>query len=216
MHDRSLVLLFIKAPEKGKVKSRLSKAIGKDCALDIYKGLVLDTLKKLKSGKYFLRLCFYPAGSGPIVKEWLGSVYSYSPQHGNDLGERMKNAMAQAFSDGMEKVLVIGSDIPDLTVPIIHEAFKALDTNDAVIGPAFDGGYYLIGFNRSVFLPDIFHGIEWSTASVFSQTMEVLKRSGLGVHILTELMDIDTFEDLKSLLAKDTTIGLNEAGSAKI
>jgi len=216
MHDRSLVLLFIKAPEKGKVKSRLSKVLGEDLALAIYKGLVQDILGTLDSGKYFFRLCFYPASSWQIVKEWLGNTYLYSPQQGNDLGERMENAMSRAFSDGMEKVLVIGSDVPELTGRIIAEAFNALDTNDAVLGPAFDGGYYLIGFNKSTFLPDIFHGIEWSTASVFSQTMGILKKSGHGVHILTKLTDIDTFEDLQSFLAKNTTIGLNEVGNAKI
>lgn len=216
MHDRSLVLLFIKAPEKGKVKSRLSKVLGEDLALAIYKALVRDILETLDSGKYSFRPCFYPAGSGQIVKEWLGNTYSYSPQQGNDLGERMRNAIARAFSDGMEKVIVIGSDIPELTGRIISEAFDALDTNDAVLGPAFDGGYYLIGFKRETFLPAVFHGIEWGAASVFSQTMEVLERSGLGVHVLTELTDIDTFEDLQSFLRKNATLWLNEVGSAKI
>jgi hypothetical protein len=202
MSDRSAVLLFIKSPEKGKVKSRLAKAIGEDAALDIYKCLVCYTLENLKAGKYLFRLCFYPPDSGAIIKNWLGNTYNYAPQHGRDLGERMKSAFVQAFSDGSEKVLLIGSDIPDLSVSLVDEAFKALDTSDAVIGPAHDGGYYLIGFNRVSFLPDIFQWIAWSTDSVFYQTMKVFEKSGLNVHFLKVLMDVDTFDDLLSLFKK--------------
>ena len=196
MRDLSLVLLFIKAPEKGTVKSRLSKKIGEDAALDIYKCLVQDTLKTLDSCQYPFRVIFWPPHSGGIVKDWLGEAYSYLPQQGEDLGERMKNALIQAFAGNLEKVLVIGSDIPDLTASLISGAFDALDNCDAVIGPSVDGGYYLIGFNRDSFLPDVFHGMAWGTESVFNQTMDVLKMSGLRVHVLKELMDIDTFDDL--------------------
>jgi rSAM/selenodomain-associated transferase 1 len=201
--NRSAVLLFIKSPEPGKVKSRLAKAIGEDAALDVYKCLVSYTLENLKTCNYLFRLCFYPPGSGAIIKSWLGSTYHYAPQHGRDLGERMKSAFVQAFSDGVEKVLVIGSDIPDLSISLINEAFNALDTSDAVIGPAHDGGYYLIGFNRASFLSDIFQGIVWSTDSVFYQTMKIFEKSGLHVHVLTGLRDVDTFEDLLSLFKRD-------------
>jgi len=200
MSDRSAVLLFIKSPEKGKVKSRLAKTIGEDSALDVYKGLVYNTLENLRDGNYLFRLCFYPPDSGTIIKNWLGNTYCYTPQNGKDLGERMKNAFVQAFSDGVEKVLLIGSDIPDMSISLINDAVKALDTNDAVIGPAQDGGYYLIGFNSASFLPDIFREIAWSTDSVFYQTMKVFGKSGLKVHVLRVLSDVDTFDDLLSLL----------------
>ncbi len=199
MSDRSAILLFIKSPEKGKVKSRLAKAIGEDAALDVYKCLVFHTLENLKAGNYIFRLCFYPPDSGAIIKSWLGNTYYCAPQHGRDLGERMKNAFVQAFSDSVEKVLVIGSDIPDLSISLIDEAFNALDTCDAVIGPSRDGGYYLIGFSSASFLPDIFQGIEWSTGSVFYQTMKIFGKSGHRVHVLTELRDVDTFDDLLAL-----------------
>ncbi|HXW69332.1 MAG TPA: TIGR04282 family arsenosugar biosynthesis glycosyltransferase [Dissulfurispiraceae bacterium] len=199
MPDRSAILLFIKSPEKGKVKSRLAKTIGEDAALDAYKCLVNCTLENLKAGCYLLKLYFYPPDSGAIIKSWLGNAYYYAPQQGTGLGDRMKSAFVQAFSEGLEKVLVIGSDIPDLSIPLIDEAFVALDTSDAVIGPANDGGYYLIGFNRGNFLPDIFQGIEWSTDSVFNQTMKVFGKSSLKVHVLTELTDVDTYEDLLSV-----------------
>ena len=200
MSDRSAVLLFIKSPEKGKVKSRLAKAIGEDAALDVYKCLAFNTLEGLKDGNYLFRLCFYPPESGEIIKSWLGDSFYYAPQQGRDLGERMWSAFVQAFSDGIEKVLLVGSDIPDLSISLINEAFKALDSSDSVIGPAHDGGYYLIGFNKTSFLPDIFQGIEWSTDSVFRQTMKVLGKSGLSVHVLRVLNDVDTFDDLLLLL----------------
>ena len=110
----------------------------------------------------------------------------------------MKRAFVQAFSDSVEKALLIGSDIPDLSISLIDEAFNALDTSDAVIGPAHDGGYYLIGFNKATLLPDIFDGILWSTGSVFHQTMKILQESRLRVHVLTELRDVDTFDDLSA------------------
>ena len=198
MTNRSVVLLFIKSPEKGKVKSRLAKAIGEDAALDVYKCLVWNTLENLKGGKYPFRLCFYPPDSSAIIKKWLGDTYDYAPQHGRDLGEKMKSAFVQAFSDVVEKVLLIGSDIPDLSISLVDEAFNALDTSDAVIGPAHDGGYYLIGFNRDSFLPDIFQGIAWSTDSVFYQTMKVFGKSALTVHLMKVLRDVDTFDDLEA------------------
>ena len=199
MHN-TIILLFLKSPVKGGVKTRLSKTIGEDPALHVYKSFGQGMIKTLEAGKYPFRLCFYPPDSGEIVKSWLGSSYSYLPQQGQDLGERMKNAMTEAFSTGMKKVLLIGSDIPALTKPILNEALTALDNNNAVIGPAVDGGYYLIGFNNNTFLPDIFHGIEWSTGSVFTRTMDLLRGAGLSVHTLEELTDIDTFDDLQSFI----------------
>jgi len=199
MRDRSLVLLFLKSPEKGRVKSRLAKVIGEDRALEIYKRLVCDTLDKLDSNDKHFKICFYPPESDEVVRDWLGDSYSYRPQYGNDLGERMHNAFVEAFSTGREKVLLIGSDIPGLSVSLIDEAFISLDSNGAAIGPANDGGYYLIGFNRPAFLPGIFQGIEWGTDSVYLHTMDVLKRKGTGVHVLKMLTDVDTYEDLLSL-----------------
>lgn len=193
-----VVLLFIKFPEKGRVKSRLAEGIGEDAALEVYKRLVRDTLETLETAGCAFRLCYYPPGSGAAMENWLGDVYSYVPQLGGDLGERMENAFARAFSEGMEKVVLIGSDIPELSASLINEAFEALAAADAVIGPARDGGYYLIGFNSSSFLPAVFRGIVWSTDSVCRETMNILGEAGLGVHVLSGLTDVDTYEDLKA------------------
>lgn len=193
-----IVLLFVKSPEKGRVKSRLAEVIGEDAALDVYKRLVRDTLKTLEAAGCVFRLCYYPPGSGAAMENWLGDVYSYVPQLGGDLGERMENAFALAFSEGMEKVVLIGSDIPGLSASLINEAFDALAAADAVIGPARDGGYYLIGFNSHSFLPAAFRGVVWSTDSVYRETMNIFGEAGLGVHVLSRLTDVDTYEDLKT------------------
>jgi glycosyltransferase A (GT-A) superfamily protein (DUF2064 family) len=118
----------------------------------------------------------------------------------------MADAFVQSFSEGLEKLILIGSDVPDLTEAIIDEAFKSLQSNDAVIGPASDGGYYLIGFNKGTFLPDIFTGLMWSTSSIFRQTMKVLQESGCSVHILPECSDVDTVDDLRSFFIRNKDV----------
>ena len=112
-------------------------------------------------------------------------------------------ACLKAFSDGFEKALVIGSDIPSLTISVINKAFDYLDTADAVLGPTQDGGYYLIGFSKKTFLPDVFHGIQWSTSSVFQNTIDIFDKSCSKVRLLSRLRDVDTFEDLLFLFDED-------------
>jgi len=124
------------------------------------------------------------------------------PQHGRDLGERMKNGFLDGFAKGYKRVVLIGSDIPDLPKNSIEEAFQSLEETDAVIGPAFDGGYYLIGFRQSAFSSQVFEEINWGTATVFDETMKKLKRLRRSVHTLPRLRDIDTVEDLNHLKGK--------------
>jgi hypothetical protein len=128
---------------------------------------------------------------------------THVPQEGNDLGEKMKNAFVRSFSAGTEKAVLIGSDIPDLSMAIIDEASVSLDTCDAVIGPASDGGYYLIGFRKDSFLPGVFEGIPWGTESVCGETLRLLYRAGCRVHVLPEWHDIDTADDLRSLFVRN-------------
>jgi glycosyltransferase A (GT-A) superfamily protein (DUF2064 family) len=111
----------------------------------------------------------------------------------------MKNAFLDAFSEGFFKALIIGSDIPDITNQIINEALES-DDNDAVIGPSFDGGYYLIGFKHNTFLPGIFEGIEWGTNTVFEKTMEIFAKNRYKVHLLPKWHDVDRLEDLRALV----------------
>ncbi len=196
MDDRCL-LFFIKNPEKGKVKTRLASAIGDEMAVKLYRRFLLEMLSTLNRGTFLFYLCFYPGDSLNELKDWLGDHYLYAPQMGENLGERMKNGFMEAFSMNFKRVVLIGSDIPNLPLEFIEEAFNSLGEKDAVIGPSFDGGYYLIGFRDKTFSPEVFEGIHWSTEKVFEETMKVLEKERLTVHTLQLLRDIDTIEDLR-------------------
>jgi rSAM/selenodomain-associated transferase 1 len=200
-NDRCL-LFFLKNPERGKVKSRLAAVIGDDSAVRLYKNLVAQMLSTLKEGTFPLYICFFPKSAQKPIRNWLGKEYRYMPQHGKDLGERMRNGFFDAFGMGYKRAVLIGSDIPDLPMECIEESFISLNKNDAVIGPAFDGGYYLIGFKDQTFSPQVFGGIAWGTKDVFAETIEKLKRFGRAVHTLPYQRDIDTAEDLKRLKGK--------------
>jgi len=196
LDDRCL-LFFIKNPEKGKVKTRLASAIGDKTAVKLYKRFLLEMVFTLNRGTFLFYLCYSPENSLSELKHWLGDHYLYMSQGGENLGEKMKNGFVEAFSMSFKRVVLIGSDIPDLPLEFIEEAFTSLREKDVVIGPSFDGGYYLIGFKDKTFSPRVFDGIHWSTGSVFEETLNILKQEGLTVHTLQPLRDIDTVEDLR-------------------
>lgn len=202
MSSKRCVLFFVKLPEKGKVKSRLSKELDEQIVLSLYENFVLDFLDTLKKGEYFLKVCFFPSDREVEMLHWLGETFLYMPQSGTDLGDRMKNAFINAFSEGFHEVLLVGSDIPDLTNEFIEAAFN-LDLSAAVIGPASDGGYYLIGFKENTFLPAVFEGIHWGTETVFEETMRIFQKHNYRVHILPEWRDVDGAGDLKALYERN-------------
>jgi hypothetical protein len=197
------ILVFVKLPETGKVKARLSRDLDEDTVCSLYRAFVLDLLDTLKKGSCTFTICFYPPDSEEKVADWLGKDLFYMPQAGKDLGERMKNAFINIFSQGYSEVLLIGSDIPDLAGPIIDEAFDGLKNNEAVVGPALDGGYYLMGFKKDTFLPEIFQGIYWGTDTVFAKTMEIFKRNKCRIHVLTKWRDVDRLDDLRALFERN-------------
>lgn len=202
MTDKRCVILFVKLPEKGRVKSRLALHAGEDTALRLYKNMVLDVIDMLKRGRFPFRICYTPPDARDQMTGWLGQEYDYLPQTGDDLGDRMEEAFAGVFSGDVEEALLIGSDIPGLTTEVIEEAFTSLLTNDAVIGPADDGGYYLIGFRKNTFTSRIFHDMVWSTSTVFRETLDRLQEASVTLHVLPEMTDIDTLEDLRTLLSQ--------------
>jgi len=203
--DNRCLLFFIKNPEKGKVKTRVASAIGDKMAMKLYRRFLLEMLSTLNKGTFLFYLCFHPENSLNDLKDWLGDHYLYTPQMGENIGQRMKNGFVEAFSMNFKRVVLIGSDIPDLPLEFIEEAFNSLGEKDAVIGPSLDGGYYLIGFRDKTFSPQVFDGIPWSTEKVFEETMKVLEKERLMVHILKPLKDIDTIEDLRNLPVAFTT-----------
>ncbi|MDM8537304.1 TIGR04282 family arsenosugar biosynthesis glycosyltransferase, partial [Desulfobacterales bacterium HSG17] len=161
------VLVFLKSPVMGKVKTRLAKHIGDRQAVKLYKHFVADTLKMLENGTHSIIICYYPFNAEKEISEWIGNKYPLWPQKGDTLGKKMLHAFDRAFKQGFEQVILIGTDTPDLPETIIKKGFNALGENDAVIGPSVDGGYYLIGFNTETFLPQAFENITWSTEKVF-------------------------------------------------
>jgi rSAM/selenodomain-associated transferase 1 len=199
-YQDAMILLFIKYPEPGRVKTRLASAIGKENATEFYRNSILDTLLKLESTGCPLRICFLPENKEEALISWLGDGYQYSPQKGEDLGERMKVAFMDAFSEGYDRVILPGSDLPDIPSSFFKESLDALNTHDVVIGPAWDGGYYLVGFKRHSFCPDIFEGMEWSTDGVFQETLARLNKQRKKTYILPVWHDVDTYEDLVRLM----------------
>ncbi len=153
---------------------------------------------------YEFRVAFHPAGSYESVKNWLGPDITLIEQTGNNLGARMRNAFLTVFREGFSRVVLVGSDIPGLTGGLILDAFLALKERGAAVGPALDGGYYMIGFQKDRFAPEAFDGITWSTETVYRETMGILLRKGLTVGVLPARRDMDTLEDLRAFYREHT------------
>lgn len=191
MNSKEEIIVFIKNPELGKVKTRLAITIGNDKALKVYLKLIDSTLSELQGTGILSHLFF----SEKVDHTFIGQKYSI--QEGVDLGLRMKNAFAKCFRNHCQKVVIIGTDCPGLSTDILKQAFQALDTNDVVIGPAMDGGYYLLGMKK--LHSNIFDHMEWSTATVYDETVKRLNKQKLSFTTLVQLRDIDNEEDLVAL-----------------
>jgi rSAM/selenodomain-associated transferase 1 len=186
---KEVVLVFQKNAILGKVKTRLASGMGEPRALEIYRHLIQLTYSALEVVPASIWTYF-----SDFIPETINPPTAKSfVQEGQDLGERMANAIARSFESGMEKVVLIGTDCPTLQSQHLNEAFEALSNSDLVLGPATDGGYYLIGMKRKA--DYLFEGISWSTAEVLSQTLAVATAHGLHFTLLDELSDIDTQED---------------------
>ncbi|MEM1123362.1 MAG: TIGR04282 family arsenosugar biosynthesis glycosyltransferase [Bacteroidota bacterium] len=187
---KNALIVFIKNPEIGKVKTRLAKTVGDEKALAVYKALMEHT-RKIAEALSVNRRLFY----SQFINEsdnWSRKKFQKDLQIEADLGTKMATAFHTVFKTN-EKVVIIGSDCASLTPQIVRKAFKKLDEHDFVIGPAMDGGYYLLGMNQ--FAPEVFHNIEWSTEVVCSTTMEQIKDLNKSYFLLPELSDIDYEED---------------------
>ena len=207
--DDACILLFVKAPERGRVKTRIAREMGDEFALSMHESMVLDSIDMLEQAAFPYRICYAPVQAREKMQDWLGRDKAFMPQSGDDVGERMERAFAGIFHEGKKRAVIVGSDIPGLNATILEQALDALDVNDAVIGPALDGGYYLIGFTEKGFDPGVFHAMTWSTESVFQETMRRLAQSARTVMVLPQLSDVDCKEDLLALLG--CTCGLDHA-----
>ena len=194
---RRAILIFVKYPEPGKVKTRLAATLGAEMAADIYRRLVAAVIAALPDGDDLI-VVFDPPEKRGKVAEWLGSALAgrradLAPQAAGDLGARLKQAFDEAFARGFEKVAVIGSDCIGLSPAVFSETWEALETHDAVLGPSTDGGYYLLALRQPC--AALFRGIAWSTGAVRAQTLAQAQAAGLAVHELAALPDIDTEAD---------------------
>lgn len=191
MKNKNLLLIFTRNPELGKAKTRLAKTVGDVTALEIYKFL-LERTKEIALKVTADKAVYYSVKVRPNDM-WDDAIFKKHQQKGEDLGYRMLDAFKNGFAAGYEKVLIIGSDLYDLTPKTVDSAFAALDTNDVVLGPAEDGGYYLLGMNS--LHENVFKNKDWGTATVRKDTLDDLQDK--KVLLLSELNDVDVFEDIE-------------------
>lgn len=186
------LIIFVKNEKAGNVKTRLAKTVGDEKALEIYRKLLGYTLDQVQPLKVTKEVCY-----SRFIKEndlWSEGGYSKELQKGDGLGERMSEAFRRSFEEeGIGKVVIIGSDCAELTTDIIQEAFSRLGDHDVVIGPADDGGYYLLGMSK--FIPELFTDISWSTGAVLKQTLKKADMENATCFKLQELHDVDIEAD---------------------
>nr|WP_249356182.1 TIGR04282 family arsenosugar biosynthesis glycosyltransferase [Maribacter sp. ACAM166] len=194
-NSNNLLLIFTRNPELGKGKRRLAATVGDESALEIYQFLLNHTVK-ITSHLYAEKLVYY---SEEIWEKdiWDNSRYGKKLQQGKDLGVRMSNAFQEGFQNRFQKIIIIGSDMFDLSQEDIENGFKALETNDFVVGPAEDGGYYLLGMKK--FVPQLFKDKDWGTETVLKDTITDLKSEKIA--LLDTRNDVDYYEDIKDIEA---------------
>lgn len=194
---RNQLIVFTRYPEPGKSKTRLIPALGLEGAADLHRRMCEHTLswaRRMGSGSE-VSVEFYIDGEGQDrFRKWLGDDVLYRPQGKRGLGVRMNRAFQNSFRAGMAKVVIVGTDCPGLSEGPVHKAFLALEENDLVLGPANDGGYYLIGLRRLA--EELFKGIPWGTEKVLPCTLKVAQHLGLKTFLLDPLGDVDRPEDL--------------------
>lgn len=194
---RRILLIFIRNPALGQVKTRLARTMGDVDALSIYR-LLIDKTRTAAMGVTAERWLLY-SNFTDLNDTWPSTDFRKMTQQSGELGERMEQAFRAAFTAGGEQVVIIGSDCPDLTGPTLEAAFTALDQADFVLGPVPDGGYYLLGMRALE--PALFRHIAWSTDTVRSITLERIAIAGKSCVLLPMLTDVDTEADWVDWLA---------------
>ena len=195
------LVVFAKDPIPGRDKTRLTPRITPDEAAKLYKAFILDIInnaRKLERNSIDnITVAYTRVDAERVFRKLVEHPANLLPQKGRNLGERMKNVFKRSFTEGAKRVVIIGTDSPTLPTSYIQKAFDVLKKVPVVIGPTFDGGYYLVGLSKQN--DDIFDGIEWSTSRVFGQTMTRIKSLNTQVYILPPWYDVDTSEDLEFL-----------------
>jgi hypothetical protein len=192
------LIIFARYPQPGQVKTRLIPALGAAGAANLYRQMAEATLaqaRELQGQRSPLQLeVRFVGGTFALMRDWLGQELLYTNQGDGDLGARMARSLNSAFAAGMQRAVIIGTDCPDLDAELMEQAFQNLVQHDVVLGPAKDGGYYLIGLRQPI--PELFAGIAWSTSVVLQQTVTIAQQLGFAIAYLPILSDIDHPEDL--------------------
>ncbi len=191
------LIIFTRYPEPGKTKTRLIPVLGSVGAANLQRQMTEHTIFNVKELQKVIDISVevrFAGGNMELMRQWLGLDLVYQSQGEGDLGSRMARSLLQAFQSGAEKAIIIGTDCPGLNAQILATAFEKLHTFDLVLGPALDGGYYLIGLRQTI--PELFANIEWGTAQVFQKTVEIAQKFNLSQVNLIKLADVDRPEDL--------------------
>jgi hypothetical protein len=200
--DREKLIVFTRYPQAGVTKTRLIPVLGPQGAADLQRRMtahVMTQAQILAETRTVAIEVRFEGGSESRMQAWLGMTCDYRPQGKGDIGARMRRALAHAFHEGAERGVLIGSDIPDIRSDLLQAAFEHLQTVDMVLGPATDGGYYLIGIRRSAWDradKRLFTAVPWGTGRVLAVTREKVDTLGLGLILLETLSDVDRPEDL--------------------
>ncbi len=199
---RNRLIVFTRFPEPGKTKTRLIPALGRQGAAELQRQMtehIISTAVETIQRTGLTLEVRHEGGNVGLMRSWLGRRFIYSAQGCGDIGRRMARAFEEAFQSETERAVIIGSDIPGISADIIRHAFEELKKRDLVLGPAKDGGYYLIGMKRAVSaeaIPRLFSDIKWGSRKVISQTLKAAKSLGLRFVLLEKLEDVDRLEDL--------------------
>ena len=199
---KKTLLIFAKNLIHGEVKTRLASTVGHDKAMTVYEQLIAHTIETTKPLPVD-KTVFYSKRI-ELEDAWDNKIYEKNIQTGNDLGDKMKNAFATVFGNRNKKLVIIGTDCPDLNASVIMNAYVYLEDHDIVIGPASDGGYYLLGMKK--LHPRLFEKIDWSTEKVLAQTLKICESSNLSTFLLPELSDIDDENDLKKYMNRSLAV----------
>lgn len=194
--SETVVVIFVRNPVPGKVKTRLAQIIGNSKACSFYQAMVSDILEN--AGKTLFPVFLFHDGCRgyQLPEKWRKKSQRVVKQVGHDLGQRMSAAFEILFQEGFERVVLVGSDIPGIDSQLIKTAVKELATNDVVIAPSPDGGYSLISIRSCGFRRELFNEIKWSSPFVLESTLKHCSEQGLSYHLLDGRQDIDTMDDL--------------------
>ncbi|MBL8018558.1 MAG: TIGR04282 family arsenosugar biosynthesis glycosyltransferase [Leptospirales bacterium] len=193
----NVLAIFMKTPRAGLVKTRLARSVGDQEAVAVYRQLVEHLFRQVcsRDASYEVQVFLGEKDGVNEVRAWLNLEAPIRTQKGSDLGTRIANAFRELFALKYDKAVIVGVDAPGLSRALVEASFAALEKADAVIGPALDGGYYLLGLKKMD--RTLFENIDWSTSRVLAQTTAQLERRRMSYFFLQELRDIDTLEDLQ-------------------